>query len=71
MSEIHQQPKLSQEEILEGALERLAADESLDTILTGAGSDARWLEPMLMVAAEMRDLRQTVPVPPAEASLAG
>jgi hypothetical protein len=70
MSEIHRQPRLSQEEILEGALERLAAGESLDAILTNASSDARWLEPMLMVATEMRSLRETAPVPPAGASLA-
>jgi hypothetical protein len=70
MSEIHQQPEPSQEEILEQAIEQLSAGESLDAILTSSGSDAEWLEPMLVVAAGVRGLRESVPVPPAEASLA-
>jgi hypothetical protein len=70
MSEIQQQPEQSQEEILEGAIQQLSAGESLDAILTSSGSDAEWLKPMLVVAAGLRGLRESVPVPPAEASLA-
>ncbi len=70
MSEINQQAESSQEDSLEQAIKRLNAGESLETILANAGSDAGWLEPMLSVAAGVRDLRKTVPVPRAEASLA-
>jgi hypothetical protein len=70
MSEIHQQPELSQEEILERAIERLSAGESLDAILTSSGSAAEWLEPMLIVAAGVRGLRESVSIPPPDASLA-
>jgi hypothetical protein len=70
MSEIHQQPELSQEEILEQAIEQLSAGESLDAILISSGSAAEWLKPMLVVAAGVRGLRESVSVPPAEASLA-
>jgi hypothetical protein len=70
MSDIRQPPELSREEILEGAIERLAAGESLDAILATSSADATWLEPLLIAAAGVRGLRQTVPVPPAEASLA-
>jgi hypothetical protein len=70
MSDIRQQPELSQEDMLESAIERLAAGESLDAVLASSGADADWLEPLLDTAAGVRGLRQTVPVPPAEASLA-
>jgi len=69
MSEKNQQPELSQQEILEQTLERLSAGESLDAILTSSGPDAEWLGPMLSVAAGVRDLRESVPAPPAEAGL--
>jgi len=58
-----------QEEILEQALERLMGGESLDTILSQAGTDATWLGPLLSTVAEVQAMRATVPVPPAEASL--
>jgi len=70
MRMINQQAKHSQEDSLEQAIERLNAGESLETILASAGPDAEWLEPMLSVAAGVRDLRETVAVPPAETSLA-
>ena len=70
MSDIRQQPELSQEDILEGAIKRMAAGESLDAILANSGADASWLEPLLSAAAGVRGLRQAVPVPPAGASLA-
>jgi len=60
----------SQEDSLEQAIERLNAGESLEMILISAGSDAEWLKPMLSVAARVRDLHETVAVPPAETSLA-
>ena len=70
MSDLRQGSKLSQEDILEGAIERLAAGESLDAILASSSADADWLEPLLTTAAGVRGLRQTVTVPPAEAHLA-
>jgi hypothetical protein len=70
MSEIHAKAKMSQEDKLEQALERLSAGESLDAILASSGPDAVWLEPMLALAVGVRDLRETLSVPAAEASLA-
>ncbi len=70
MSDIRRQSELSQEEILEGAIERLATGESLDAILASSSADADWLEPLLTTATDVRGLRQTVAVPPAESSLA-
>ncbi len=70
MSEINRSSKLTQEDILEHAIQRVMAGESLDTILASHGSDASWLGPMLVVVADVRDLRDTVPVPQPEASLA-
>lgn len=70
ISEINDQPKLSQEDILDRAVERLAAGESLEAILTSFAPEADWLAPMLTLAAGVRSLREALPVPPAEASLA-
>lgn len=71
MSEMrHGGAKFSQEDKLEQAIRQLRAGESLEGILAEAGSDAGWLEPLLIAAAELRQLRQTVPVSGADASLA-
>ncbi len=64
------QPGSSQENTLAQAIERLTAGESLDTILTSAGADAEWLEPLLTAATAVHDLRDAVPIPSAEVSLA-
>jgi hypothetical protein len=71
MSETDRNPgKDQQEEKLEQAIQRLMAGESLDTVLARAGSDANWLEPLLILAAGVQDIGETVSVPPAETSLA-
>ncbi len=64
------QPGSSQENTLAQAIDRLTAGESLDTILASTGADAEWLEPLLTAATVVHDLRDTVPIPSAEVSLA-
>jgi hypothetical protein len=64
------QPGSSQEDTLAHAIELLTAGESLDTILASAGADAEWLEPLLTAAKAVHDLRDAVPIPSAEVSLA-
>jgi len=70
MSEINHTTEFSQEDSLEQAIARLNAGESLDAILASFGPDADWLGPLLVTAAQVRGLRDTVAVPPAQASLA-
>jgi len=67
--EMHKGPGSLQEDILDQAVQRLAAGENLDAILASFGADADWLEPLLMLTAKVRALRERVPVPPAGASL--
>lgn len=69
-SEMHNKSETRQEHILAQAVERLAAGEGLDAILEGAGADADWLRPLLILVAEVRDLRQAAPIPPIETSQA-
>ncbi len=57
------------EDALEDALQMLAAGVPLAEVLALANSDAEWLAPMLETATEVADLQQSIPVPPAEASL--
>ena len=57
--------------ILALALDRVSAGESLGSILSSAGADAEWLEPLLVAAITIRRMRGAVPVPSGEASLAG
>ena len=54
---------------LEEALARLAAGLSMEKILTEAGDDAAWLHPLLEITFELGELKQAIPIPPAEASL--
>jgi hypothetical protein len=70
MSEINHTTEFSQEDSLEQAIARLTAGESLDAILASFGPDADWLGPLLVTAAQVRGLQETVAVPPAQASLA-
>jgi outer membrane biosynthesis protein TonB len=69
-TDMDNQPGSSQENTLAHAIERLTAGESLDTILASAGADAEWLEPLLTAATAVHDLRDAVPIPSAEVSLA-
>ncbi|UCC88462.1 MAG: hypothetical protein JSV81_03900, partial [Anaerolineales bacterium] len=62
--------KTQQEEKLAQAIERMIGGDSLDTVLAGAGSDANWLQPLLVLAERVQDMGEAVSVPPAEASLA-
>lgn len=68
--EMHNGRRAQQETILEQAVERLNAGDDLNAVLSSVGADAEWLEPLLVVATEVRELREVVPVPSAEASLA-
>lgn len=70
MSEMNDQPKLFQEDILDQAIARLVAGENPEAILASFGPEADWLAPMLTLAAGVRSLGEALPVPPAEASLA-
>jgi hypothetical protein len=70
MNEIYDQPEFSQEDMLDQAVERLAAGENLEAILASFDPEADWLAPMLALVSDVRGLREAVPVPPAEASLA-
>jgi len=70
MSEMNYTAEFSQEDSLEQAIARLNAGESLDAILASFGPDADWLGPLLVTAAQVRGLQETVVVPPAEAGLA-
>lgn len=69
-TDMDNQPGSSQENTLAQAIERLIAGERPDTVLTSAGADAEWLEPLLTAATAVHDLRDAVPIPPAEVSLA-
>jgi hypothetical protein len=69
-TDMHSEPGTWQENTLAVALERVAAGESLTAILADAGADAEWLEPLLSAASAVHGLREVVPAPAAEASLA-
>jgi hypothetical protein len=69
-TDMDNQPGSSQENTLAQAIERLTAGESLDAILASTGADAEWLEPLLTAATAVHDLRDAVPIPSAEVSLA-
>jgi uncharacterized membrane protein YgcG len=69
-ADMQRDPEPLQENVLAQALQRLAAGESPEAILAGAGPDVDWLAPLLAVAAAVRDMREAVPVPPADGSLA-
>ncbi len=55
--------------ILHEAVERLRSGESRDTLLASYGDDADWLEPLLDLTVQLRELRQGVPNTSAEVSL--
>ncbi len=55
--------------ILHEAAERLRSGESRDTLLASYGDDADWLEPLLDLTVQLRELRQDVPNTSAEVSL--
>jgi hypothetical protein len=57
------------DEKLDEALAMLAAGIPLENVLVDAGDDAQWLHPLLKIAAEVGELRQTFPIPPPETSL--
>jgi len=69
MSEINHTAEFSEEEVLEQAIRRLHAGESLESILAGSGPHGAWLAPLLATAAQVRGLAESVPVPPAQAGL--
>ena len=60
MSDINRNLDTTQEETMEQAIERLMAGESLGTILASSGPDSEWLEPLLVLASGVHDLREAV-----------
>lgn len=61
--------KFGMDDKFEDALAMLAAGVPLDTILAEAGKDAGQLRPLLEMVSEVSSLKQTIPIPPPQASL--
>ena len=70
MSNINRNLDTTQEETLDQAIAQLMAGESLGSILASSGPDSEWMEPLLVLASGVHHVRETVPVPQAQASLA-
>jgi hypothetical protein len=56
MSEMNHTAEFSEEEVLEQAIQRLHAGESLESILAGSGPHGAWLAPLLATAAQVGGL---------------
>lgn len=66
----HHQFPYTPDDKLEEALALLAAGLPLDEVLAEAGEDAVWLRPLLETTVDIGRVKEAIPLPPPEASLA-
>jgi len=62
-------PTVNAENKLEKALQMMANEDSIESVLAYAPEEADWLRPLLELSDELGELRDAVPIPPPEASL--